>query len=215
MNAELATAKPHSGLSENDARKVAEVLVCLAKRDGKVTPEAFLEAATPTDSPIHDLFEWNDTVAAVSHRLHQARQIVRSVIFRPVRTNVLPDEMQLTPARIEARRSIAAKFTPTRKSVVHHDFPASSSLATLPATLPGKAREESVQRAPLTTSSSVKARERYLAEIREIIAHPASSATFEDLARAVWDAGYTFARLTEGHRDTSYDDNENWLEEID
>lgn len=185
MDASLAIAKPHSGLSATDAKQVADVLVRLAERDGKVTPETFLEAATPPDSPIHDLFEWNDTVAAVQHRLHQARQIVRSIVFRPMRAEASPTEsVQLTPARIEARRSIAAKFTPAQRE---------------PA---GKTSRVEIQQ----TSSSVEARERYVKEIREAIEHPASAATFEDLARAVWDAGYTFARLTEGRRDTSYDD---------
>jgi hypothetical protein len=39
-----------------------------------VTPEQVVDAARPAKSPIHSMFEWNDTAAAEQHRLWQARQ---------------------------------------------------------------------------------------------------------------------------------------------
>lgn len=47
---------------------------------GEVTKERVLEAARPEDSPMHDLFEWNDSVAAEKFRLRQAGQILRCLI---------------------------------------------------------------------------------------------------------------------------------------
>jgi hypothetical protein len=47
--------------------------------DGRVTPEAVLEAAADPASPLHDHFEWDDAAAAQQHRLEQARSLIRSV----------------------------------------------------------------------------------------------------------------------------------------
>lgn len=46
---------------------------------GPLTPAAVLEAATAEDSPLHPAFEWDDTAAALQHRLAQARRLIVSV----------------------------------------------------------------------------------------------------------------------------------------
>lgn len=61
------------------AEKVGEHLRKLEKQYGEVTRETFLESARPADSPMHSLFEWNDTVAAEKYRLHQANVIIASI----------------------------------------------------------------------------------------------------------------------------------------
>ena len=48
----------------------------IEKRYGKVTSENVLESATPEESPLHELFEWNDGVAAYKYRLHQASVLI-------------------------------------------------------------------------------------------------------------------------------------------
>lgn len=60
----------HHGVPAEDAGKVMEELMA---RDGEVTKESFLEASRPEDSPTHGCFEWDDTVAAESYRLHQSQ----------------------------------------------------------------------------------------------------------------------------------------------
>lgn len=66
-------------------------LVVTATRDilqkrGRILPtecaKELLDRARPSRSPLHHLFEWNDSVAAERYRLQQARQIIASVIFR-------------------------------------------------------------------------------------------------------------------------------------
>jgi len=49
-------------------------------RDGRLTPEAVVRAAKNPKSPLHDRFEWDDSVAAHKHRLEQARCLIRSVM---------------------------------------------------------------------------------------------------------------------------------------
>lgn len=61
------------------AEKVGNHIRQLEKRYGEVTRETFLESARPADSPMHCLFEWDDTVAAEKYRLHQANVIIASL----------------------------------------------------------------------------------------------------------------------------------------
>lgn len=59
---------------------VAEKLAELAKKNGgRLTPNVVLEEAKDRDSVLHNLFEWDDTLAAHQHRIYQARQIITSV----------------------------------------------------------------------------------------------------------------------------------------
>lgn len=46
---------------------------------GRLTPDAVVEDARDPQSPLHDLFEWDDAKAAYQHRLDQARAIITSV----------------------------------------------------------------------------------------------------------------------------------------
>ena len=62
-----------------DANIVGGVLEQLEKKDGGITAVAFLDASRPEDSPTHSIFEWNDTKAAESWRLHQSRTTINAL----------------------------------------------------------------------------------------------------------------------------------------
>lgn len=47
---------------------------------GVLKPEAVVDAARDEQSPLHDSFEWDDSKAAQSHRLWQARQLISVVV---------------------------------------------------------------------------------------------------------------------------------------
>jgi hypothetical protein len=51
-----------------------------ATNDGVASNEAIVEAARPKDSPIHSLFEWDNSAAAEKYRQEQARYYARHVI---------------------------------------------------------------------------------------------------------------------------------------
>lgn len=57
-------------------------LTRLYMRDGTLTPEAVLAAATPVDSPIHKYFTWDDTEAAIKRRLDEASHLIRTCKIR-------------------------------------------------------------------------------------------------------------------------------------
>lgn len=54
--------------------------------DGRLTPEAIVEAAREPDSVLHGEFEWRDDVAAHHHRLAVARALIREIRVEVVDT---------------------------------------------------------------------------------------------------------------------------------
>lgn len=64
--------------------------------DGILKAEAVVEAARPKSSPLHDLFEWDDSAAAELYRVAQARRYIQVVMVSRPR---LTDED--TPRKIE------------------------------------------------------------------------------------------------------------------
>ena len=68
----MPTYKPDKGACYNTAQAVV-LGHFLESLGDSITPQAVVDAARPKRSPIHQLFEWNDTTAAERYRLHQAR----------------------------------------------------------------------------------------------------------------------------------------------
>lgn len=49
-------------------------------RDGVLTNRSVLDSARPVSSPIHRIFEWDDTKAAEQYRLGQATRLICNVV---------------------------------------------------------------------------------------------------------------------------------------
>ena len=64
----------------------AEVQRLLAGHDG-ITPELLLNTARHKRSPLHGLFDWDDSVAAEKWRTHQARKLARAI-------HVIPEDVE-------------------------------------------------------------------------------------------------------------------------
>jgi len=63
---------------------VSSELLRINDRDGGVTAQAVVDEARADDSPLHPIFPWDNEVAGEAHRVHLARQLIRSVrIVRP------------------------------------------------------------------------------------------------------------------------------------
>lgn len=77
-----AAAKSH--LSDKQAKVYGRLLRQLEKRHGSLSPSLVLRAAQSKRSPLHDYFEWDDSVAAQSYRLQQASQLIRTIRIRYV-----------------------------------------------------------------------------------------------------------------------------------
>jgi hypothetical protein len=61
---------------------VEDALEEIYDQHGELVPEDVVTAATPRNHPLHNRFEWDDTVAGHEYRIMQARQLIMSVQIR-------------------------------------------------------------------------------------------------------------------------------------
>jgi hypothetical protein len=66
-------------ISDSAAQVYGPVLYDLAQKNHGLTAEIVLREGKKVRSPIHNYFEWDDTAAAETYRLHQAGQLIRSI----------------------------------------------------------------------------------------------------------------------------------------
>lgn len=65
-----------------DAQTAGEICEQLESTVG-LTAKTLLDASRPEDAPLHDEFEWNDSIAAERYREDQARHLIRSLCVAP------------------------------------------------------------------------------------------------------------------------------------
>lgn len=90
------------GTSVKRVKAIAKELQKIQREQSVITPESVIRAASQKASILHSAFEWNDTKAAHSYRLWQARMLIRSVYIvdsadknsQPVRAfvNICPED---------------------------------------------------------------------------------------------------------------------------
>lgn len=80
------------------AEIVGNALEEIQKEKGHATSVDFLEYSRDEESETHDMFEWDDTVAAEKYRLHQSGVIINQLQVEIVYTEVETDD---TPIAIE------------------------------------------------------------------------------------------------------------------
>lgn len=76
---------------------VGEALAALGEKT-EITAQTFLDASRDEDSPTHDLFEWDDAVAAEKYRLNIAGCVIRAIEV----TRVPVDEPATKEVTVEA-----------------------------------------------------------------------------------------------------------------
>lgn len=95
-----------------DAEVAGEALKRMADKHGRLTPRLVVDESRPKKAPLHDEFEWNDSVAAEMYRENQARYVMRTITVDivgreekpPIRmfVNILPEpetETDVEPER--------------------------------------------------------------------------------------------------------------------
>jgi hypothetical protein len=86
--------KSGTRFKRNVAQAVGDRLDDLRLRNGGLRPEDVVADAKPDDSPLHPLFEWDDTTAANGYRLVQAREVIRSIVVVSSEDSAHPDSMR-------------------------------------------------------------------------------------------------------------------------
>lgn len=60
-------------------QSIDDYLISLHRKHGTLTAELVVEDAKRSDSPLHEMFEWDTQKAAMQHWLDVARQLIRNV----------------------------------------------------------------------------------------------------------------------------------------
>lgn len=96
-----------------DANIVGGIVEQLEATNGSVTREDFLEVSRPEDAPTHDLFEWDDSVAAEKWRLRQSTTIINSL-------RVVYEDKEGEEKKISAFIQTSAPGEHTAYENIHH-----------------------------------------------------------------------------------------------
>ncbi len=62
-----------------EAEVAGKALESIVERHGAITPGLLVRESRPEDAPLHDEFEWDDSVAAECYREQQASYVIRSI----------------------------------------------------------------------------------------------------------------------------------------
>jgi uncharacterized protein YpuA (DUF1002 family) len=68
------------GIVKAPAEITGSICQSIIDAEGAVTPERLVEVSKPKDAPLHQEFEWNNTIAAQKYREEQARQIIKNIV---------------------------------------------------------------------------------------------------------------------------------------
>ena len=68
-----------NGIYKTPAQVAGEVCAQLENSPTGLTPKSLLDASRDKNAPLHDEFEWNDTIAAERYREKQAGDIIRNI----------------------------------------------------------------------------------------------------------------------------------------
>ena len=74
---------------------VGKVLTKIEERDGEITAKSFLEESRSETSETHDMFEWNDSIAAEKYRLRQAGNIIGLITYEIVSSEEKVTQVEL------------------------------------------------------------------------------------------------------------------------
>lgn len=71
-----------SGSRVNADAQIAGEMCARLEKEGRLTAQVLLDENRPAEAPLHGCFEWNDNAAAENWRVHQARNIINSLVVK-------------------------------------------------------------------------------------------------------------------------------------
>lgn len=66
---------------QDKAQEIGEELENIKETNGVLKPSMVIEAARNKNSPMHEMFEWDDLKAAQQHRMEFARKLISSIVI--------------------------------------------------------------------------------------------------------------------------------------
>lgn len=73
-------ASKGANFDDDKAKIYGNEISKIIKNQGKVTPTDLVILAGNKNSPLHNYFEWNDSIAAQRHRIDQARYMLNHIV---------------------------------------------------------------------------------------------------------------------------------------
>jgi len=108
---------PHRGVDALNAWRALERLS--QENTGLLTPRQVVEAARPTESVLHSLFEWDDAAAAEAHRFEQAGCLMRAI---QVHYEVQPERIEVVRALQNVTVSSEKVYVSTIRALKEEDL---------------------------------------------------------------------------------------------
>lgn len=105
---------------------IRDILQDMYERHGRLTPAIIVDESRAEDAPLHNRFEWDDTVAAEQYRFLQAARIIRSVRITRAGTDTVEDDGPAEPEGVRAFLPVRGRdhddagawtYEPTRKAL--------------------------------------------------------------------------------------------------
>lgn len=100
------------GLFKTPASIAGRVCKNLSETTGGLTPKRLVDASRAKDSPLHNEFEWDDSVAGEKYREEQARQLIKNIVVVQSDSQM---ERRIKIEKLEQEKREAAErgFVPT------------------------------------------------------------------------------------------------------
>jgi hypothetical protein len=112
-------SRPGARFSNTKARRYGSYLNKLSKKSkNRLTPKDIVDDAKKKDSPLHDYFEWDDSLAAQQYRIEQARHLLNHIEVTIVYKDVVGD-IQETERQ---RQFISVQIGTSRNDRVYMPF---------------------------------------------------------------------------------------------
>ncbi|RLG20654.1 hypothetical protein DRN72_04825 [Methanosarcinales archaeon] len=111
-------ARPGSRITDKQAQIYGECLEKIAEEKGVITPPDVVEEAKSETSPLHDYFEWDNEVAGEKYRLHQARNLINSIIVVVETPDETIEERAFFNVKIEKEAHEQAEETEIKQAYV-------------------------------------------------------------------------------------------------
>lgn len=105
---------------------IRDILQDMYERHGRLTPAIIVDESRAEDAPLHNRFEWDDTVAAEQYRFLQAARIIRSVRITRAGNDTVEDDGPAEPEGVRAFLPVRGRdhddagawtYEPTRKAL--------------------------------------------------------------------------------------------------
>lgn len=103
------------GLVPVDAQDAGEELDRIYRKNGQLNAKDVVDESRPVEAPLHNCFEWNDSVAAEKYRQSQAQEIIRQIV-------VTEDGDEQKTGSVRAFVSISREYHPIDVVIQHPDM---------------------------------------------------------------------------------------------